>query len=205
MKTIRLHEVPAFVRNYVDGHKREVSRALKKIAGDAILILNRKIDSVQPYPAVDTGKMKRSWRVVPRQFGADIVNIAPYSEIMNDGAPAHRTPYLPIARWTARKLKVPPSFVADARPYHARLPHFRFKGAAHASPLPQVRGGRGIRGARRVEELKKFAAVVKGLQRKIASRGHKPRQFVEEALPDIERMVDRELKKALDRARRKIG
>ena len=63
------------------------------------------IDETKPHPPVDTGELKRSFKVVPVRGGAVLESGAPHAAHQEFGTRPFTPPFDPIYYWAQRKLR----------------------------------------------------------------------------------------------------
>ena len=155
--------------------------ALVMAAQDGVAVLVRGTENATPFPAVDRGKLLRSWKA--RKFGrrgAILESTTLQGGIMEYGTRPFTPPYEPVAFWVARKLGVPSSYVKDAKRLRIRRGRKGGKGGAGLAKMD-----RRARGGDRRAQLVRFKAIVDAVRRRIRTRGIKPRAIALKALPKL--------------------
>lgn len=127
---------------------------------------------------VDRGRLKQSFRVRRKGVSGhpEIVASAPYAGIVEMGSRPHWAPLAPLVRWVRR---------------HAKLFNLSSAGT-----------GRDKRGRFTVGA---FVRIARGIQRKIAREGTKPRWFVKQRLPQLSSILNACLHAAKNRALARLG
>lgn len=93
--------------------KKSVLNATRRAAVLGVPVLQRATDTAKPYPAVNTGILRNSWRVVNIDSGAILGSPEPHAIRMELGVRANRIPapgrgkvLFPIVLWAYRKFRV---------------------------------------------------------------------------------------------------
>ena len=111
---LREHVVtPATLGPTVQALFREVTTkseaaAVKALQRAAVLFMGeavRQIGEVKPYQPVDTGELRRGYRVTHQADGATVDNIAPHAAFMEFGTRPHWAPLAALEAWAERKLR----------------------------------------------------------------------------------------------------
>lgn len=168
---------------------RETAGALKE---GALRAAHRGHAHLVGQTPVDQGQLRNSWRVVDRRAQslspgaveelAEIINDAPHAGVVELGARPH--PVSPegwdaIYEWVRR--------------------HFGFT-VGGSSEMRRVGGETG--------EDPVLSEITWGIVHKIAREGQRPTYFVRDSMPELKRLLDLEVKKAIRRAaarRRRAG
>lgn len=136
----------------------------------------RQMGEVKPYQPMDTGDLRKGWKVVHHTDGASVQNLVPYATHMEFGTRPHWAPIGPLRQWAMRKLRGRPDMVKD------------FIGPRRRRVTKQA-----VTKARAIERLARKA------QHSIARHGTKGRFFWRAALEKlpaiVEKSIDRELKR----------
>lgn len=103
VRQVSLTEFEARVARFVPDIRRAYLIAFRKSA----LLLERytveEIDSAQPYPAVDTGELRRSVETEFDEDGATVAVTAPHAVFMEYGTRPFTPPLAPLVAWVERK------------------------------------------------------------------------------------------------------
>ena len=83
--------------------EQAVVRGLRSAALRGKGFVVQEIDKAKPYPAVDTGGLRKSVDVLLLPDGADLVVDAPHAPMINYGTRPFWPPQAPLALWALRK------------------------------------------------------------------------------------------------------
>jgi len=86
--------------------KEAVVKGLRSAAMRGVGVVVEEIDKAEPYPAVNTGKLRQSVRAEPTPIGAAIVVDAPHAAPINNGTRPFFPPLEPLIEWAVRKFGV---------------------------------------------------------------------------------------------------
>lgn len=99
---------PAVDRLFADVVERSrvlAIHALQRAAYAFMAEAVRQIGEVKPYQPVDTGELRRGYRVTLQPDGASVENIAPHAAFMEFGTRPHWAPLAALEAWAERKLR----------------------------------------------------------------------------------------------------
>jgi hypothetical protein len=122
MITIDIKQFPEFAKNTMkDIRQKIISRLYKAAQLTRSALIAERIPSIKPFPPVDTGNYKMSWKAEKTQNGARMWSEAPYAGILELGVKPGRIP-MPLKKarkngwilvpaswalnWTYRKFRV---------------------------------------------------------------------------------------------------
>lgn len=181
------------IREDVVRARTAVVEGVRTAAELSVAILVTATDTAKPFPAVDTGRLRQSWRAAKTVRGAIVQSGVKHAGVMEFGRRAAPVPYLPIAFWVARKLGLPSSWARLARGIKMSTKLVRSRKGT--SSLAAV--NKKARGRNREMELRRFAAIVAGVRGKIARHGIVARNIIGGQLSRIADMTLDEVHRAL--------
>jgi len=98
-----LDQYSGVVKKIPDLAEAAIVRALRSAAQRTKVEVVIQIDTASPFPAVDTGLLRRSVEVDNLPDGALLSVMAPYAAAVEDGSRPHMPPVAPILEWVKRK------------------------------------------------------------------------------------------------------
>lgn len=134
-KTITLDDLPAELQQFGARDRVAAVRAMVTAAHLVSAEATRNVGLAKPFPLVDTGELRRSYRVQPRTDGAVVENVAPHAAIHEFGARPFTPPIAPLFAWAKRKLRGKPR--EDSRTVRKRLRKPLKKGASKRPGSPR--------------------------------------------------------------------
>ncbi len=93
--------IPALVA----ANERAIRRGLFKAAQEGKKLIINEIQTAKPRPAIDTGELARSYRVIKHQDGWILRSTAKHAVFMEHGTAPHTAPYGAILAWAKRKVR----------------------------------------------------------------------------------------------------
>jgi hypothetical protein len=93
--------IPSVVKSNQVAIRRGLFKAAQ--AGKALVIAE--IDSAKPRPAVDTGQLRRSYRVLKHVDGWILRSTAKHAPFIEHGTKPHTAPFAPLLAWATRKSR----------------------------------------------------------------------------------------------------
>jgi len=97
---------------YKDAFDKAAIRGVMAAAQFSKIVAVREIGFVKPRQPIDTGELRRSYRVrmvylrESNQWAAELINIAPHAPMMEFGTRPHAAPMAALIKWAERKLRV---------------------------------------------------------------------------------------------------
>ncbi len=123
--------------------------------------------------------------------GSRVIVDAPHAAAVNNGSRPHWMPLAPLIAWV--KLRGMQGLGTDRQ--RGRLPGTSTRAAAEG--VAGLLAAQEHRGPAGYSSTGAVVEVAKMIQRAIAKRGTKPHHFIEKALPDMFKVLDAEIRKAI--------
>lgn len=173
-------ELAALVQRHMAEKQRAVADGVRMATTEGALHLKRNIP-------VAHGELRESVYAAP----AAIIVDAPHAAAVNNGSRPHWAPLEPLIAWV--KIRGAQGILTARQ--QTRLP-----GTSTASAAQVVAGHlRSLehRGPAGYSDADAPVQAARAIQRAIAAHGTKPTHFVERSLPEIFKILDRNIRKAL--------
>jgi len=164
-----------------------VLAAIKRAARKASLSNSSALKRAIP---VAHGELRESVHV----DGTSVVIDAPHAAAVNNGSRPHWVPIGPLIAWV--KLRGLQGLLSERQ--QGRLPGTSTRAAA--AGVASMLASRSHRGPAGYTPTDAAEQVARMIQHAIAKRGTKPHHFIEKALPEMFKVLDAEIRRAIEEA-----
>jgi hypothetical protein len=86
-------------------NEKDIRRGLLKAAHEGKRLVIDEIQNAKPRPAIDTGELARSYRVIKHADGWILRSVAKHAPFMEHGTKPHTAPFAPLLAWATRKVR----------------------------------------------------------------------------------------------------
>jgi hypothetical protein len=100
-------EIAKKIRGRGEKIEQAAIRGMRSAALRGVGIVQAAISDTSPFPAEDTGRLKRSVHYVREDDGARVEVDAPHAPHIEYGTRPHTPPLEPLITWAVRKFRVP--------------------------------------------------------------------------------------------------
>lgn len=179
--TVRsFRELEVLIERQMRAKQSQVMNGIRSASTQGAMHLKREIP-------VAHGELRESVYAAP----AAIIVDAPHAAAVNNGSRPHWPPLAPLVEWV--KLRGAQGLLSERQ--QRRLPGTSTRSAA--TGVAGLLRSHEHRGPAGFMDIDAPVEAARAIQRAIASRGTKPHHFIEKALPEIYRLLDREIRKSL--------
>lgn len=103
--TFTLESIGAELERVAARLSKATLRGCRRAAVEARTAAVKFMATIEPYPPIDTGELRRSYTVTPLNYGARLENVAPHAANVEWGTKPHFVPLPTLVAWAGRKLR----------------------------------------------------------------------------------------------------